>query len=120
AGPQGEEVLEYAPVNDDARDQGRAHEDAGQADDVHADLRGVQVVVQREEEVTAQGVRQGRAGDRIEHGAAALPAAVLLPSQLPVGRGLGWRVYPVCVQRHADVVRQPVADLMCTGAGAVV
>ena len=116
--PEGEEVLENPPVNDDSGHQRDQHEHAGKADDVHADRARLKVVVQGEEELTPQRVRHGLSGSGIESCTAAFASTVFLPTQLPVRFAFGRTVQPVGMQRPFHIGVQPLPDVVSIdGAG---
>ncbi len=110
-GSQGEEILEDPPVDDQPRYQRDEHEHARQTDDVHADVARVQVVVQLEEEISAEGLRHGigPCAPWIEGHVMEGFGAVHLPAEPPVGFPCGGAVHPERMQLLADVALQPVA-----------
>lgn len=110
-GPQGEEILEDAPVDDDAADQRHQHEHAGDADDVESGHAGVEVVVQGEPEAAAQGFRQGLPGHRIEGEALELALVRRLVTGPPEGFALTRRTHPERVGIGC-LGQQPVAHLV--------
>jgi len=118
-GPQGEEILEDAPMDDHPRHQRDEHEHAGQADDVHADVTGVQVVVQLEEELATQRFRHwlGLRAARVEGDVVDRLGGVYFPTESPVRLALGRAVHPEGMQLLADVLLQPATHIVRTEAG---
>ena len=94
---QGEEVLEDATVDDHPADQRHQHEHTGHADHVEADHPAMQLVVQFEEEVAADGPGQYLAALGVHQEGLELAEVRRLPASRPVRHAFGGRVHPVAV-----------------------
>ncbi len=115
-GPEGKEVLEDSPVDNHAGHQRNQHEHSGQADDIHADVTGVQVVVQLEEELTADRFRHRHSpcATGIETDVMEGVSSIHFPAQPPVGLPFGRAVHPERMKLFMDVLLHPASHVIRT------
>ena len=101
---------EDPPVHDGPADQRHQHQHPGDAD-VQADHAGVQVVVQGEEELAADRLRQRLAAHRVQLEGLELAAVARFPAGVPVRRPLARRQHPPGMG-IGRALAQPVAHLV--------